>query len=182
MRWQHLGRLWACWRHSPWESPPHRWGWHGRQAYAACCGLQGSHVCPAGMFDCLLTAAWSEAQLELAHGCWCAGVQMTLNTFHMAGRGEANVTLGIPRLREILMTAAAQIKVGALSLCVVRGLVLSSHACLCSARVCCSPKHKTTCVGETLLAPTVQTCCGARCCVRVCCCACVCYCVRRHPP
>ncbi|KAL4526208.1 hypothetical protein Ndes2437B_g07463 [Nannochloris sp. 'desiccata'] len=36
--------------------------------------------------------------------------QMTLNTFHMAGRGEANVTLGIPRLREILMTAAAKIK------------------------------------------------------------------------
>jgi DNA-directed RNA polymerase I subunit RPA1 len=39
--------------------------------------------------------------------------QMTLNTFHMAGRGEANVTLGIPRLREILMTAAPRIKVGA---------------------------------------------------------------------
>ncbi|KAL6757628.1 hypothetical protein V8C86DRAFT_3135173 [Haematococcus lacustris] len=36
--------------------------------------------------------------------------QMTLNTFHMAGRGEANVTLGIPRLREILMTAAQRIK------------------------------------------------------------------------
>ncbi|KAF8073189.1 rpa1 [Scenedesmus sp. PABB004] len=36
--------------------------------------------------------------------------QMTLNTFHMAGRGEANVTLGIPRLREILMTAAPRIK------------------------------------------------------------------------
>lgn len=35
--------------------------------------------------------------------------QMTLNTFHFAGRGEANVTLGIPRLREILMTAAAKI-------------------------------------------------------------------------
>ena len=30
--------------------------------------------------------------------------QMTLNTFHLAGKGEANVTLGIPRLREILMT------------------------------------------------------------------------------
>ena len=27
--------------------------------------------------------------------------QMTLNTFHMAGRGEANVTLGIPRLRSV---------------------------------------------------------------------------------
>lgn len=30
--------------------------------------------------------------------------QMTLNTFHFAGRGEMNVTLGIPRLRELLMT------------------------------------------------------------------------------
>ncbi|XP_015758979.1 PREDICTED: DNA-directed RNA polymerase I subunit RPA1-like [Acropora digitifera] len=36
--------------------------------------------------------------------------QMTLNTFHFAGRGEMNVTLGIPRLREILMTASERIK------------------------------------------------------------------------
>nr|XP_022906848.1 DNA-directed RNA polymerase I subunit RPA1 [Onthophagus taurus] len=36
--------------------------------------------------------------------------QMTLNTFHFAGRGEMNVTLGIPRLREILMTASKEIK------------------------------------------------------------------------
>ncbi|KAF5726829.1 DNA-directed RNA polymerase I subunit rpa1 [Tripterygium wilfordii] len=36
--------------------------------------------------------------------------QMTLNTFHLAGRGEMNVTLGIPRLQEIFMTASAQIK------------------------------------------------------------------------
>lgn len=36
--------------------------------------------------------------------------QMTLNTFHLAGRGEANVTLGIPRLREIIMTASQKIK------------------------------------------------------------------------
>eukprot|EP00118_Oscarella_pearsei_P022871 m.268148 g.268148 ORF g.268148 m.268148 type:complete len:640 (+) comp40524_c1_seq34:3255-5174(+) len=36
--------------------------------------------------------------------------QMTLNTFHFAGRGEMNVTLGIPRLREILMVASACIK------------------------------------------------------------------------
>ncbi|PIO60989.1 RNA polymerase Rpb1, domain 2 [Teladorsagia circumcincta] len=35
--------------------------------------------------------------------------QMTLNTFHFAGRGEMNVTLGIPRLREILMTASDNI-------------------------------------------------------------------------
>ncbi|KAL1813569.1 hypothetical protein ACET3Z_023634 [Daucus carota] len=36
--------------------------------------------------------------------------QMTLNTFHLAGRGEMNVTLGIPRLQEILMTATSEIK------------------------------------------------------------------------
>ena len=36
--------------------------------------------------------------------------QMTLNTFHLAGHGGANVTLGIPRLRELIMTASARIK------------------------------------------------------------------------
>jgi hypothetical protein len=36
---------------------------------------------------------------------------MTLNTFHFAGRSDMNVTLGIPRLREILMTASQKIKV-----------------------------------------------------------------------
>ena len=36
--------------------------------------------------------------------------QMTLNTFHLAGVGGGNVTLGIPRLREILMTAAKRLK------------------------------------------------------------------------
>jgi DNA-directed RNA polymerase I subunit RPA1 len=35
---------------------------------------------------------------------------MTLNTFHFAGHGAANVTLGIPRLREIVMTASQNIK------------------------------------------------------------------------
>ena len=32
--------------------------------------------------------------------------QMTLNTFHLAGRGDVNVTLGVPRMREILMTGS----------------------------------------------------------------------------
>ena len=36
--------------------------------------------------------------------------QMTLNTFHFAGFGAKNVTLGIPRLREIIMTASQRIK------------------------------------------------------------------------
>jgi DNA-directed RNA polymerase I subunit RPA1 len=42
--------------------------------------------------------------------------QMTLNTFHLAGRGEANVTLGIPRLREIIMTASHRIKTPTMTL------------------------------------------------------------------
>ena len=36
--------------------------------------------------------------------------QMTLNTFHLAGSGVGNVTLGIPRLKEILMTTPYNIK------------------------------------------------------------------------
>ncbi|KAJ1458020.1 hypothetical protein M885DRAFT_461604 [Pelagophyceae sp. CCMP2097] len=36
--------------------------------------------------------------------------QMTLNTFHLAGHGAGNVTLGIPRLREVIMTASDHIK------------------------------------------------------------------------
>jgi len=40
--------------------------------------------------------------------------QMTLNTFHLAGSG-ANVTLGIPRLREIIMTASRQLKTPTMS-------------------------------------------------------------------
>ena len=35
---------------------------------------------------------------------------MTLNTFHLAGHGAENMTLGIPRLKEILMTAPNNIK------------------------------------------------------------------------
>merc|ERR1712228_949342 len=42
--------------------------------------------------------------------------QMTLNTFHFAGRGEMNVTLGIPRLREILMVASTNIKTPSLTI------------------------------------------------------------------
>merc|ERR1719223_1028754 len=40
--------------------------------------------------------------------------QMTLNTFHLAGSG-ANVTLGIPRLREIIMTASRELKTPTMS-------------------------------------------------------------------
>lgn len=48
--------------------------------------------------------------LLAAQGVGEPSTQMTLNTFHFAGHGAANVTLGIPRLREIVMTASTKIK------------------------------------------------------------------------
>ncbi|XP_066591152.1 DNA-directed RNA polymerase I subunit RPA1 [Prorops nasuta] len=57
-------------------------------------------ICPAG----------EPVGLLAAQSIGEPSTQMTLNTFHFAGRGEMNVTLGIPRLREILMMASKQIK------------------------------------------------------------------------
>ncbi|KAI6660779.1 DNA-directed RNA polymerase I subunit RPA1 [Oopsacas minuta] len=48
--------------------------------------------------------------------------QMTLNTFHFAGRGEMNVTLGIPRLREIIMTASGKISTPCIEIPLLKGL------------------------------------------------------------
>ncbi|GAA5886048.1 hypothetical protein JCM5296_007073 [Sporobolomyces johnsonii] len=48
--------------------------------------------------------------LMASQGVGEPSTQMTLNTFHFAGHGAANVTLGIPRLREIVMTASQDIK------------------------------------------------------------------------
>eukprot|EP00439_Symbiodinium_sp_Y106_P036244 s3363_g4.t1 len=62
--------------------------------------------------------------------------QMTLNTFHLAGHGGANVTLGIPRLREIIQTASrTQSRAGTL-----RALVEGQEAQVASsARSCSTP-------------------------------------------
>ncbi|XP_068596137.1 DNA-directed RNA polymerase I subunit RPA1 [Brachionichthys hirsutus] len=54
--------------------------------------------------------------------------QMTLNTFHFAGRGEMNVTLGIPRLREILMVASSNIKTPTMSVPVLDSKRASKRA------------------------------------------------------
>jgi DNA-directed RNA polymerase I subunit RPA1 len=48
--------------------------------------------------------------------------QMTLNTFHLAGHAAKNVTLGIPRLREIVMTAATNIATPTMTLILNEGL------------------------------------------------------------
>ncbi|KAH9077239.1 beta and beta-prime subunits of DNA dependent RNA-polymerase [Lactarius deliciosus] len=48
--------------------------------------------------------------------------QMTLNTFHFAGHGAANVTLGIPRLREIVMTASRVPKTPSMTITIAKGV------------------------------------------------------------
>ncbi|KWU44120.1 DNA-directed RNA polymerase [Rhodotorula sp. JG-1b] len=54
--------------------------------------------------------------LMASQGVGEPSTQMTLNTFHFAGHGAANVTLGIPRLREIVMTASQDIKTPTMNL------------------------------------------------------------------
>ncbi|XVE96012.1 hypothetical protein REPUB_Repub02eG0185000 [Reevesia pubescens] len=56
--------------------------------------------------------------------------QMTLNTFHLAGRGEMNVTLGIPRLQEILMTASVDIKTPVMTCPLHKGKTTEDALCL----------------------------------------------------
>ncbi|XP_066429086.1 DNA-directed RNA polymerase I subunit RPA1 [Eleutherodactylus coqui] len=73
---------------------------------------------PSDSLKTLLKLKWQRALCEpgdavgllAAQSIGEPSTQMTLNTFHFAGRGEMNVTLGIPRLREILMTANSTIK------------------------------------------------------------------------
>lgn len=48
--------------------------------------------------------------------------QMTLNTFHLAGHAAKNVTLGIPRLREIVMTASRSISTPTMTLHLIEEL------------------------------------------------------------
>jgi DNA-directed RNA polymerase I subunit RPA1 len=48
--------------------------------------------------------------------------QMTLNTFHLAGFGAGNVTLGVPRLREIIMVASRSIKTPMVTMTMLPGV------------------------------------------------------------
>ncbi|XP_053735910.1 DNA-directed RNA polymerase I subunit RPA1 [Synchiropus splendidus] len=79
--------------------------------------------------------------------------QMTLNTFHFAGRGEMNVTLGIPRLREILMVASANIKTPMMSVPVFNNKKALKKAKILRkklSRVCLSEVLQRADVVETL--------------------------------
>jgi DNA-directed RNA polymerase I subunit RPA1 len=63
-----------------------------------------------------LAAPGENVGVIAAQGIGEPSTQMTLNTFHLAGHGAGNVTLGIPRLRELLMTASRNISTPSMTL------------------------------------------------------------------
>ncbi|KAI9471308.1 hypothetical protein BX667DRAFT_481632 [Coemansia mojavensis] len=60
--------------------------------------------------------------LIAAQGIGEPSTQMTLNTFHLAGFGAKNVTLGIPRLREIVMVASDHIAAPVMDIPMAQGV------------------------------------------------------------
>jgi hypothetical protein len=77
---------------------------------------------------------------------------MTLNTFHFAGHGAANVTLGIPRLREIVMTASQKPKTPSMTIAVKKGASQSDVDIFCkrASRLTLSQVIDTVTVKERL--------------------------------
>ncbi len=65
------------------------------------------YVC--ARFQTALADAGEPVGVLAGQGMGEPSTQMTLNTFHLAGHGGANVTMGIPRLREIVQTASRNI-------------------------------------------------------------------------
>ncbi|XP_060111407.1 DNA-directed RNA polymerase I subunit RPA1 [Heteronotia binoei] len=94
--------------------------WNSRDKLLGCCR---SELSSERLKD-LLYLKWQQSLCDpgeavgllAAQSIGEPSTQMTLNTFHFAGRGEMNVTLGIPRLREILMVASAKIKTPMMSI------------------------------------------------------------------
>ena len=82
--------------------------------------------------------------------------QMTLNTFHFAGFGAKNVTLGIPRLREIIMTASANIKTPLMRLPLRDGVSEERKNALCEemSKLVLSQIMEKVTVSEKLTAKT----------------------------
>ncbi|KAJ7639015.1 hypothetical protein FB45DRAFT_827720 [Roridomyces roridus] len=78
--------------------------------------------------------------------------QMTLNTFHFAGHGAANVTLGIPRLREIVMTASQKPKTPSMTMVVRPGISSGDIDLFCkrASRVTLAQVVENVTVRETL--------------------------------
>ncbi|OLL24757.1 DNA-directed RNA polymerase I subunit rpa1 [Neolecta irregularis DAH-3] len=82
--------------------------------------------------------------------------QMTLNTFHFAGLGAKNVTLGIPRLREIIMIATANIRTPTMTLKILDSVsdTLAQHFCKKTSRLVLSDLVDTASVSEKQITAT----------------------------
>lgn len=89
-----------------------------------------SAACDKNLFEFLVHMKYMRSLASPGEpvGCVAAqsvgepSTQMTLNTFHLAGHGGANVTLGIPRLREIIMTASRSLKTPTMLLPLLHGV------------------------------------------------------------
>jgi DNA-directed RNA polymerase I subunit RPA1 len=88
-----------------------------------------SMACPGEAVGCVAAQSVGEPS-----------TQMTLNTFHLAGHGGANVTLGIPRLREIIMTASKALKTPTMTtpLCSGQSREMAKSLAMQFSRICVS--------------------------------------------
>ncbi|GAA5871370.1 hypothetical protein JCM16303_000734 [Sporobolomyces ruberrimus] len=97
--------------------------------------------------------------LMASQGVGEPSTQMTLNTFHFAGHGAANVTLGIPRLREIVMTASQSIKTPTMNLPIIESVSDSRLKTFCqnSTRLVLSQVLDNVTVFERLSPKTAES-------------------------
>ncbi|KAG8899951.1 hypothetical protein FRB99_006344, partial [Tulasnella sp. 403] len=117
-------------------------------------------ILSAGRFRDLMNMRYMRALAEpgeaigllAAQGIGEPSTQMTLNTFHFAGHGAANVTLGIPRLREIVLDAKRDIATPTMTLPITPGLPDDSIQTFCkkATRVTLSEVIDTVQVTECL--------------------------------
>ncbi|CAL1701179.1 unnamed protein product [Somion occarium] len=82
-------------------------------------------------YMCSLVDPGEAVGLLASQGVGEPSTQMTLNTFHFAGHGAANVTLGIPRLREIVMTASTKPKTPSMTMNVRSAIATSEIDAFC---------------------------------------------------
>lgn len=97
--------------------------------------------------------------LLAAQGVGEPSTQMTLNTFHFAGHGAANVTLGIPRLREIVMTASQNIRTPIMHLPALQQITDDQMRLFCKdgSRLLLSQVVDNAVVTERISGKTIET-------------------------